>query len=170
MGDHSARAALPTDARASPGRRMGDRRGADACRAPRRHRPRAPESRLYGVLPTFDGHKAALTTYMTTRRSSSVALAGHLDFPRMRLGHVSGGMLGRVRGGIFAIFTPPSGAREEPVPRADGVLGVRVRTGRGSRSRYRAGLTYLRVRANPIRREHRWSDLNRNCPNPIVGW
>lgn len=62
---------------------------------------------------TFDGHNDALTTedheaFVAGRPS------GHLDLPRMRVG--------RVRGGIFSIFTPSADALVGPVPRADGAL------------------------------------------------
>lgn len=64
------------------------------------------------VVPVFDGHNDALTredhAAIVTGRSG-----GHLDLPRMR----GGGM----RGGIFAVFTPSPGVRNDPVPRADGV-------------------------------------------------
>ena len=64
--------------------------------------------------PVFDGHNDALT------RADHALIAGgrhggHLDLPRMRTGGV--------RGAIFAVFTAsPGSAREELVPRADGVM------------------------------------------------
>ncbi len=65
------------------------------------------------LQPVFDGHNDALI------RCSAAELAagrpdGHLDLPRM----VAGGM----RGGIFAIFTPPVTEHQVAVPRDDGVL------------------------------------------------
>ncbi len=65
------------------------------------------------MLPTFDGHNDALTRSDHDRILDGRP-DGHLDLPRMRIGGV--------RGGIFAIFTPSAGAREEPVARTDGVL------------------------------------------------
>jgi membrane dipeptidase len=69
------------------------------------------------VLPTFDGHNDTLT------RDDHDGIVdgrpdGHLDLPRMRIGGV--------RGGIFAIFTPSAGAREEPIARPDGVFELEL--------------------------------------------
>jgi membrane dipeptidase len=64
-------------------------------------------------VPIFDGHNDTLTRedHSDFVRGRS---GGHLDLPRMRVG----GM----RAGIFAVFTPSAGAREEPLARADGVV------------------------------------------------
>ncbi|MGO9754222.1 MAG: dipeptidase [Solirubrobacteraceae bacterium] len=64
------------------------------------------------MQPIFDGHNDTLTA----RGHAQLAGGrpnGHLDLPRMR----AGGM----RGGIFAVFTPSSRERKQPLPRTDGV-------------------------------------------------
>jgi membrane dipeptidase len=65
------------------------------------------------MVAVFDGHNDALTREdhdgLVAGRS-----AGHIDLPRMREG--------RMRGGIFAVFTPSPAERWQPVARSDGVL------------------------------------------------
>jgi membrane dipeptidase len=65
------------------------------------------------VRPIFDGHNDALT-----RADHDLIVEGrpegHLDLPRMRAGGV--------RAGIFAVFTEGDSAREQRVPREDGVI------------------------------------------------
>jgi membrane dipeptidase len=65
------------------------------------------------VIPVFDGHNDALTREDHARIAGG-RKGGHVDIPRMR----EGGM----RGGIFALFTPSDGDKEEPVERDDGVF------------------------------------------------
>jgi membrane dipeptidase len=65
------------------------------------------------VLPVFDGHNDVLTQqdhagFVEGRPN------GHLDLPRMRQA--------RMRGGIFAVFTPSRRGRKRPLPRAYGVV------------------------------------------------
>lgn len=65
------------------------------------------------MIPVFDGHNDALTREDHALLASGRA-DGHLDIPRMHAGGI--------RGAIFAVFTPSPGAREEPLPRSDGVI------------------------------------------------
>ncbi len=65
------------------------------------------------MIAVFDGHNDSLTRDDHTTIASG-RIEGHLDLPRMREGGV--------RGAIFAVFTPTSGERWEPVQRDDGVL------------------------------------------------
>ncbi len=65
------------------------------------------------MRPVFDGHNDAITRDDHDRLVSGRD-GGHLDLPRMRAGGL--------QGGIFSVFTPTNGWREDPVSRADGVL------------------------------------------------
>jgi membrane dipeptidase len=66
------------------------------------------------VPAVFDGHNDALTSEDHAQIADGRS-GGHLDLPRMRAGGV--------RGAIFSVFTRSAGgARDNPVPRDDGVL------------------------------------------------
>jgi membrane dipeptidase len=65
------------------------------------------------MQPVFDGHNDAITREDHAMLVGGRA-GGHLDLPRMRAGGV--------RGGIFSVFSPSEGERDEALPREDGVL------------------------------------------------
>jgi membrane dipeptidase len=70
--------------------------------------------RSAAVIPVFDGHNDSLTRDGHDRIARG-RKDGHVDLPRMR----EGGM----RGGIFALFTPSEGDKDEQrVERDDGVF------------------------------------------------